>query len=335
MTASLLLFVSVALLALISGFCFVGCVLDTHGTGNPGPDPKPVPFTKYSGDDVVGNPSIAAYWPLSEDSAVAGKPVATAIAVEVIGGKNGNYTNKDNMPALFPCPSANLGAGTDTAAAIGSITLGVESIVAGDAKQPGNDPTILTTGMQSSGGFVTVPNDPVANPSPPFTIEAWARPDEVSPPAFRNVLDSRNINGNNLSGYGIWINEQGNWEGGVGVVGSTSYVLVTGPTAIKGAKNHVVLTCDGTSASLFVDGGSKVTSQLGAAFNANKVKPFVIGVGAPWLDPRMNSTGDLFFPVFPFNGMVQDVAIYHAVLSDEDILKHFEDGSGKTTVPAG
>ncbi len=40
MTASLLILVPVALLVVISGFCFVGCVFDSHGLGQS--------FTTYS-----------------------------------------------------------------------------------------------------------------------------------------------------------------------------------------------------------------------------------------------------------------------------------------------
>ena len=61
MTASLLVFVPVALLALIGTFCFVGCVFPTGGLPSP-------PFTTYSDTDVIGNPDCVAYWPLNDSS---------------------------------------------------------------------------------------------------------------------------------------------------------------------------------------------------------------------------------------------------------------------------
>jgi hypothetical protein len=44
---------------------------------------------------------------------------------------------------------------------------------------------------------------------------------------------------------------------------------------------------------------------------------------------------DASFPLVPFKGTIQDVAIYDDVLDPGTISKHSNDGSGKTTVPAG
>lgn len=335
MTASLLVLVPVALLVLISGFCFVGCALDTHGLGT-GEPPPPTPFTKYSVDDVM--PTAVAYWPLNEPSATAGNPVASAIAKDVVGNNDGNYTHKGNAPpGMFPCPGFPIASGIDSAFAIGSLALGVVSLLPGDAVQPGNDPNVLTTGMQVDGGFVTVPLNAVINPSV-FTIEAWARPEwgAGAKAAFRAVIDSR-FQGNGMySGFAIWVSEAGNWEAQLGTTGGS--VIVVTADAAQQAATHVVLRFDGTKAALFTNGvktSPDVPLPMGTQFNRNTTAPLVIGVAFPWLTPRMQASDMFFFPLLPFNGTIQDVAIYDTVLSDDDILKHFNDGSGKTTVPAG
>ena len=337
MTASLLVLVSVALLVVISGFCFVGCVLDTHGlgTGDPPPDK---PFTKYSDTDVL--PTAIAYWPLSEASAIADKPVAQAIAKDVIGNNNGNYTHKGNAPVgMFPCPLIPISPGLDSAPAIGFMALGVVSLLPGDAVQPGNDPNILTTGMQVDGGFVTVPFNGVINPAPIFTVECWAQPEwsAADAPAFRAAVDSRTVSagGTQYTGWAIIVNQAGNWEAEVGAVGGAAYVKVTGGKAALSAAAHVVLTCDGSNATLFVNGVQAATKSLGGAFAPNTQSPLVIGVGGPWIATRAPGVPEPAFPLVPFKGTIQDVAIYNTVLADSDILTHFNDGSGKTTVPAG
>jgi hypothetical protein len=336
MTASLFVFVPVALLALITGFYFVGCVLDTSGI--PGGNPEPKPFTKYSDTDVIGQGSCVAYWPLSEPASVAGNPVASAKAADVIGGNTGNYTHKGNAPTLFPCPGFQVAPGIDSAQAIGALSLGTESIVPGDAKQPDNDPDILTTGMEADGAFVTIPPSSVVNPVGPFTVEVWARPEWADDPAARRVLiDSRFNTGTAQGGFAIWVEQDGTWTAGLLCSGATEVQVTAGMASLSGA-THVVLTFDGTSASLFTNGtrpSSSQSVQAGQAFVPNTTVQMVFGVGNPWLPPRTQPTDLNYFPRFPFKGTIQDVAVYNTVLSDEDIQKHFDDGSGKTTVPAG
>ena len=340
MTASLLVFVPVALFALIAGFYFVGCTLDSGPYDN-GDPPGPKLFTKYSDVDVLDDDSIVAYWPLSEDSVAATKPVASAIAVDTAGTKvgnphNGNYTHQGNSPALFPCPGFQISPGIDSAAAPGSISLGVESLLPGDAKQPANDPNILTTGMQCDGAFVTVPLDSVVNPAAPFTVEFWARPEwSADVQAYRMAIDCRAVSPA-FAGYSIGVNEGGNWEAEIAAAGAVQFVVVDGGSAALNTIAHVVLTCDGSNATLYINGvPSSAVTPLGGEFAANKQSPFVIGAGGPWLPARTQPTDNNFFPIFPFKGTIQDVAIYIDVLTDETILQHFNDGSGKTMETAG
>ena len=334
MTASLLAIVAIALLALISGVCFVGCVLQTGGLGG---DPEPRTFTKYSDVDVLQNTSCVAYWPLDEASPA--DPSGIIKAHDAKGSNNGEYKHKGNAPALFPCPGFEVSPGVNSAQANGFLSLGVESLLPGDAKQPGNDPNVLTTGMQADGAFVTVPLSSVINPPPPFTIEAWARPEwaDGGLPTLHVLLDARGNVGMSHGGYAIWVNTDGNWEAVVIGTGPSNAV-VTADKAALSTVTHVVLTYDGTNATLFTNGvraPQSASLPMGQTFSPNTTVPLVIGVGNPSLPPRTQQ-GDLnFFPLFPFKGTIQDVAVYNAVLSDDVIKQHFDDGSGKTTLPAG
>jgi Concanavalin A-like lectin/glucanases superfamily len=328
MSASLLVFVPIALFVLVSSLCFVGCTFDTSGLGLP-------PFTTYTDTDVVGNPAAVAYWPLSE-------AVGAATAVDLVGTKkgtphNGTYKDVTTAPAFFPCPGPFAVAPTvHSAFAPGTLTLGTMGIVPGDTVQPLNDPNVRTTAMQVEGGFVSVPANSVVNPAAPFTIEAWVRPewDAAAPPAFRVIVDSRDVSGTASFGFALWINEVNQWEAAIGVNGSPQFVRVTGEKATLSATTHVVLTFDGTNGALFTDGirTSPMTPLPGGmAFSPNTTKPLVIGVGLPWLPPRMQPTDDLFFPLLPFKGTIQNVAIYNAVLSDQVIMLHRDHGNGVAT----
>ncbi len=337
MTASLFMIVALSLLAVVSGLCFVGCVLDTSGL--PGNTPPDKVFTQYSGEDVIKNMTCVAYWRLDEPASVAENPVPQAKAKDAKGNNDGNYTHKGNAPVgMFPCPAFQIIPGLDSAGAIGFLSLGTESLLPGDAVQPGNDPAVLTTGMQIDGGFVTVPVSGTINPTPKFSIELWARPEwkNTDPPAARVVIDSRNdVNDATFSGYAIVVDEAGNWEAQIGAVGVPAFVIATGTTANLNQRNHVVLTFDGTTILLFVDGQQAVSKALGGTFAPNTQAPLVIGVGAPWLPTRMPGSPNGTFPILPFKGTIQDVAVYNDVLSAADVQKHFDDGSGNTKVPAG
>ena len=331
MTTSLLVFVPVALLALIAAFGFVGCVFNTHGLGGS-------TFTNYSGTDVKGNAFCVAYWPLFDASLPVPSPpdpLTKIVAADVIGNANGAYKSVASDPGLFPCPAFTVAANTDTAFAPGTLTVAAPGIVKGDAVQPANDPAVLTGAMQCDGGFVEVPHSSVINPAAPFTIEAWARPEWVAGSnAFRVLIDSRNNNAMGNDGYAIWVNEDGNWEAVINCTNGKN-VLVTGSPASLSAATHVVLTL-GTddNASLFIDGErvSPVTPlPAGEQFSANKAIATVFGVGMRFLDSRVNGTGDQFFPLFPFKGTIQDIAIYTEVLPDQTIKVHADNGNGIIT----
>lgn len=342
MTASVLVFVPVVLLCLVAGFCFVGCVLDRHGTGI-GPGPMPTPFTTYSDSDVIGNPDCVAYWPL--DQAELDPASGDSMAPDVVGKNTGTYKsvdiNNNKYQALFPCPAFTLDPSgpVDSAFAPGTLTIGAPGIVQGDTVPP-HDPQnpVPTKAMQVNGGFVEVPFTQfsnVINRAPPFTVEAWVRRewDNAAPPAFRAVIDSRNQGGGLFFGYAIWVNEAGNWQAQLGATGNGNFIEVTAGAAVQSAKTHIVLTVDqNDGATLFINGtpaSPTVAWPPGeSSFAPNTVASLVIGVGTPYLPPRTQPSDNNFFPLMPFNGTIQDVAIYKVVLDAVTIQNHSDNGNG-------
>jgi len=334
MTASLLVFVPIALLGLIAAFCFVGCSLPVSGL----PADK---FLTYSDSDVIGNKFCVAYWPLGEPE--PDPATGDSIAPDVVGKNHGTYKSVDinagKYHALFPCPDFDLGGGLHSALAPGTLTTGAPGIVQGDTVPP-HDPDnfTLTKATQVNGGFVEVPFGPfsnVINRDAPFTIEAWVRPewDLAATPALRVFIDSRGIVDGVVHGYALLVNAAGSWEAAFSVAGPVPTVLVTAGPASLTVPTHVVLTFDGNNAALFINGAQSLppTSLQGSTFTPNTTSSLVIGVGLPWLSPRMNPGDNLFFPLLPFKGKIQDVAIYSVVLDPVTIMNHAQHGQGNVT----
>jgi hypothetical protein len=325
MTTTLLLFMPVALFVLIGGFCFVGCTFDSSGLG--------LDFTQYSDLDIIPNPDCVAYWQLSDSP-------GQTLALDVVGKAKGDphhgeYKSKTTHPALFPCPDFQLDPSTpvDSAFAPGDLTIGAPGIVTGDTLPP-HDPKnpTSTTCMKTDGGFVTVPVNSVINPPSAFSIEFWALPewDTMAKPALRTVIDSRNQGGGQFFGFAVWVNEAGNWEAQVGGTGNGNVIQFAAGAASLSVASHVVLTCDGTNAALFINGTQGGTASLpaGVSYAPNTAAPLVIGVGTPYLPERTSPSENNFFPLLPFKGKIQDVAIYKAVLSNSTIMAHSQHGKG-------
>jgi hypothetical protein len=261
-------------------------------------------------------------------------------ALDVVGKAkndphNGTYRSVDIAAdqGLFPCPGFNLAANVDTAAAPGTLILQAPGIVQGDTLEPHDaENPILTAAMRCNGAFVSVPVNKVVNQSGPFTVEAWALPawTEGDAGVFHSLIDSRDNGPAGLFGFAIWVNETGLWEAVLNCTNSTNVLLTAGKASLTKV-SHVVLTLDdANNGSLFINGAPASTKPLpaGESFSPNTTKPLVIGVGAPWLPERQNKTGNMFFPIFPFNGTIQDVAIYNIALPASVIMTHFDNGSG-------
>lgn len=251
-------------------------------------------FGEYEGT-ILGTPNLVAFWPLDDTSGT--------IAVDRGPNNfNGGYI-----------------------AATGAITLNQPGIVAGDKVNNKQSPCILV-----DGGFVEVLYQAALNPQPPFTLEAWvvANWTASDPPAVRTVVESAVPP--NAQGFDLFATSDNYWAA---AVGTSSGIVQARPapgsnqTIMLNSVHFLVMTYDGASLTLWVDPVdikaapyAQVTQAPGTSFvPAPSPIPLYIGTGRPDL-----STG----PQNPFNGNIQDVAFYNAVLDLNTIVQHYVNGNG-------
>jgi Concanavalin A-like lectin/glucanases superfamily len=336
MSASLIVLVPVILLGIVVAFCFVGCGFQPTQL-------LPI-FSTYSDTTVLANPAVVAYWPLAETG--DNLPAADRAPNPV----NGQYIDQVTLPAIYPWPEYSAqnppGPNVLSAAAPGSIAFAQPGIVGGDAVQPGNDSSVRTPCVVVNGCYVNVPFDPKTNPPTSFTIEAWVRVDwdKNATFAWRFVLDARDFSpckgfalfartDDNLPGVYHWQALIGN--GGNGTAGFSTAtsddpaITLNDPSMPSGTTYYLAVTYDGPSQTLilYVDGEQRGPKVNSVTYVANTAQPLWIGAGAPYVPLRPQAPGMLASPLFPFEGAIQDVAIYNVALTSDVILRHFHNGN--------
>lgn len=304
MSTILVVAIPLAVLSMVALLGFVGCSF------HPG---VPADFFDYEAT-VDADPAMVAIWPLNETSGTT--------AIELKGNApNGTYTA---VPAA-PYDATNL-----SAAASGAINIGQSGIVPGDTLN--SDPNQRAPCPFFDGGFVSIPWSDKINIQPPFTLEAWVKPtwtdqDVQNEPALRGVVMS--ISPSNGTGFGLFATPDNYWAIGFGT-GST--IVQVAPPAGSNQKinlntvSYVVLTFDGTTATLYVndaDGTPYAQGPVSGYVPLPSPTPMYFGAARPDLPPPPN-------PGFPFKGFIQDVAIYNKVLDQTTIQTHFMNGNGIT-----
>ena len=341
MSVSFAVLFPIVLLAIVSVFCFVGC--DAGGLGGEFWGEIPPPFTQYSDLTVLSNLNLIAYWPLN-DKIIGGVDPVNAQDASPNPAK-GNYIDAKNTPSFYPWPVygiPNLPNPVQSAAAPGTIAFQQSGIVAGDIVQPPGNPNVKTDCVVVNGGFVSVPIAPKFNLTS-FTIEAWVRVDwdKNASQAWRFVLDARDFNP--CTGFGILAmadDQQGvyHWQaivgnGGMAEAGFTFLpssdppIILNDPTPEPPETTYyIALTYDGSLKELilYVSGQPRGTLKP-VNYVANTTQALLIGAGSPLVPPGPEPTG---VPLFPFDGAIQDVAVYKAALGANDILQHAKNGIG-------
>src|SRR5580692_11106736 len=235
MSTTLFFLVPIGMLAVVWSVCFVGCVLQTSGLELP-----------YS-NNILAEPSLVAYWPLSDfpDSQLpAGAPAlppppqgstSVGIAQDLTGNNhNGSYIN----PPLYQ-------SGTTFLTTMGnppvdlSPTLNVHqaSIVPGDAFAPGAKN--LPACVDFEGGYVSIPwaaNSPALTD---FTLEAWIVP-KWNVTGFVWVVFSASTN--NGTGFTLDIDQQNQWQFTIGDGTASQVVKTMVPAAVNGSLTYVAVT---------------------------------------------------------------------------------------------
>jgi hypothetical protein len=190
-------------------------------------------------------------------------------------------------------------AGTYT----GGVTLGQPGLVVNDSDTAAQ--------FDGSTGFVKVPhNDDSLNP-PKFTIEALVSV-AGGDGQFRAVVSARDVvqPAGSTHGFIVYASDQDNWEAWLGD-GTASWQVVTGPKATPGG-HFLAITYDGTTLKLYVDPAEDNSASKAAAYQPNTNQELRIGAGA-------NEGTPLYF----FNGLIDDVAVYNDALDFATIRSHF------------
>jgi hypothetical protein len=299
MSASLMVLIPVVVLGLVIALCFVGCVLNTHGYG-----PN---FGPYE-NSVFNHNNVIALWPLNDTE--QNLPTCTNIINTQF---NGTYPDTPMGPNSFMIQQ--------------------QGIVFGDVNN-GLIPCALF-----NGSFVTVDFHQELNPAT-FTIEAWVKPSwtTADAPAQRVVLASSNFTAG--AGYALFASTDNVWTAQIGI-GSGNFLTLTFDTAIPltadkttNPINYLAITFDGMVLTLFVGTVfGTVGGMVSTTFDSKSSPPLI--PPTQFLAEQMGTASKLFIGMgrpdaggmFPFNGLIQDVAIYSPPLGAMQVQTNFNLGS--------
>jgi hypothetical protein len=174
-----------------------------------------------------------------------------------------------------------------------------------------------TTGAASFDGtsaYVQVPYSSALN-TPKFTVECW-----VDQTGGTGNQQAPLANQNGGSGYDFYSYpaspDQWDFQ-----VSPGSYAFGTGGVAVN-HWTHLAGTFDGNNQILYVNGVPVVTNQV-TGFTVNSAAPLNLGAG----------NNDQSSPAYYWTGLINEVAVYGAALTPNQILKHY-DLATTGTVPA-
>ncbi len=193
----------------------------------------------------------------------------------------------------------------------------VEGAVADDTAVGFSNPTLGTSYF----GSMRVPNTAALNPNGPFTVEFWAKPSNNTA-SLLSPVSSMSFTTGRL-GYLFYQNAAA-WQFRVGVGGSTTASSINGGVVLPNQWQHVAAVFNPTTLpagtmTLYVDGVEVATGT--GSYEPNTDAAFFVGSTAS--------------PNRTFDGAVDEVAFYDAVLSPSQIAAHFaERGSGAAAYAA-
>jgi Concanavalin A-like lectin/glucanases superfamily len=310
----LLLLGAVAVLATVLLFGFLGCGLDDFGTG---------PSTDYP-STIQQTSGLVAFWQLGE--------LAGDIAFSANNQANPQDPSNPFNGAYFTLNSAPADTARHSNATPGILKLGN---VPGILELEPSDPCI-----QVDGGFVQVPFSPALNPSA-FSLEAWVVPfDEgfdPGPPYYQCLVESTGPAGlgPRTSGWGLYIGPRDPndppfslyfWQVWMYDSSNTFRQIAVSTTPVVADRSfYVVLTFDplgnppnlqlflyapDTQQDLSLNGVRFLAATV-TGFQPNTSGDFFIGTGSNLFPAAGPPTQRLY----PFNGKIQEVALYNTDLS--------------------
>jgi hypothetical protein len=343
MSTTLFFLVPIGMLAVVWSVCFVGCVLQTGGLELP-----------YS-NNILAEPSLVAYWPLSDfpDSQLpAGAPAlppppqgstSLGIAQDFTGNNhNGSYIN----PPIYQSGTTFLTTmGNPPVDLSPTLNLHQASIVPGDAFVSGSKN--LPACVDFEGGYVSIPWAANSPSLTDFTFEAWIVP-RWTVTGFNWVVFSARTNNN--TGFVIHINEQNQWQLTIGDGTTVTAINTMVPAAVNKSLTYVAVTFDSATQvlSLWINPASEgsdgntpappptaawppspTMTTAYAAIDPTQPVTFFIGAGGNQnvQTPRTQDGGP-GVPLLPFQGQIQSVALYNTALDPTDLASHFQNGAG-------
>ena len=173
-------------------------------------------------------------------------------------------------------------------------------------------------GEPPNGNYTTVPFRTELNPSAssPFTIEFWARPTATD--GDDAPIGNRLATGDR-SGW-VFFQRDGNtgWNFRMynGIANGLAWDI-TGGTAVLDAWSHVVVTWDGTTPSIYVNG----------VFKSSTNTPPATGVYRSNVNGENFYVGALIGGASPTNGLIDEVAYYPSALTALQIENHYNTAS--------
>ena len=199
----------------------------------------------------------------------------------------------------------------------GSYTLGAAAL-----------PNMSDTAVHFTGGNAEIPFSPALNPSTAFTVEFWAKPDDVV--NTYTPLCSQFRGSSAREGWCFYMeNDADSWETHLGnAAGVSLYAYGGAGPLVAGNWYHVVEVWDGAGTSTLYSENQLVGQNTqvanGGTYVPNPSAPLEIGV---------RNGGAL-----AFNGVIDDVAIYSHALTTTEISNHWSikfQPAAIVTQPAG
>ncbi len=234
------------------------------------------------------------YWPLQETNAPAPANMET------------------NYGTLGPLGNAYYAVTNSTV-----VTFGQTGAIAGDSDTAAGFSGVNGTTPQS---YAFVPRvSPEVTLRPPFTWEVWVKPANGT---FGDIMaegGSEGLNGGNWAGMRL------SWGGNFqvyandGTITGTFTSSFTSPNYPAAQWHYCVLTYDGTTASVYVDGSASAVISGTMTAAVDTWTPFSIGAGRLTGSPPAPSRG--------FNGLEDEVAVYTNLLTVTQINNHYAAGT--------
>jgi hypothetical protein len=233
----------------------------------------------------------------SAASAACGSTSSYSQAVTGTAGLVGYWRLGDPVAAATACDSAGTSSGTYT----GGVAAGVTGAIAGDPD--------TAASFDGSTGWVSAPDAAALDLGDRFSAEAWIRRGAISTASTQVVASKQD-------GAWVMLVDQANHlvlrRSRVGDV-AVSTAAITDTTSW----HHVAVTKNGASVHLYID-GADVTGTVDNTTMVDNALPLSIG----------QSSGGAFF-----NGRIDEVAVYGAVLTPAQVAAHRSAGAAGASPP--